>query len=215
MSGVKPPGSKIEVKVIERRAADADDDVAEHEHLQPAAVDVLAHGGGGKLIVADGAHHAAPGRMPGALEQHVGDDDQDGDDAEIGRARQHEAEFVGRRHRPGQRRDGERALGQPVGVLQEGLDDLGDAERCDRHVVGAQAERDAPHRPAERTGSGAARRPGEPDRQAEAADEPRLALDQRRRRVERGLDDEVSRRRGHHGQQRAQLLRHADAVCSG
>ena len=57
----------------QRRAADADDDVADDEHLQPAAVDVLAHRGSGHLVVADRPRYMQPGRMPGALEQDIDD----------------------------------------------------------------------------------------------------------------------------------------------
>src|SRR5690606_31415757 len=92
------------------RAADAHQDRAEDEELQLAAGDVLAHGGGGDVVVADGAHHAAPGTTIGALHQNEGDDQDEDGDAQEHQARIHEAvgdrhasrlQVLGQRRRPG------------------------------------------------------------------------------------------------------------------
>src|SRR3546814_12028785 len=50
------------VEVGEKSAAEAHQAGAENEGLQAAEGDVLAERGGRRLVVADGPHHAAPGR---------------------------------------------------------------------------------------------------------------------------------------------------------
>src|SRR3546814_13453305 len=50
------------VEVGEQRAAQAHQAGTEHEGLQATEGDILAEGGGRRLVVADGPHHAPPGR---------------------------------------------------------------------------------------------------------------------------------------------------------
>ena len=62
------------------------------------------------------------------------------------------------------------AAGQPVLVLEDREDDLGDAEGGDGEVVGAQAERELADEVGGPRGEEAADRPGDQHRQAEAAE---------------------------------------------
>ena len=71
-------------------APQAHDRRAQHEGLQPEAGDRLAGRRGGRLILANGAQHAAPGRGVGALDQEIHPGDEQCHDHQIGeRAIQH------------------------------------------------------------------------------------------------------------------------------
>jgi hypothetical protein len=135
---------------------------AYHEGLQAKGEAVLAHRHGRRLVVADAPLHPPPGCPVEPLEPPVDDGDQ----------HQHEAQQhqrVAPRHQPVERprdaRDPPDPAGQPRLVLQHQPDDLGDADRRDGEIVGAQPERHQPDQQAQHRGdchgTQEAQRPGQ------------------------------------------------------
>ena len=118
-------------------------------------------------------------------------------------------------HRPGQRRHGQRAARQPVHVLEEVADDLGNADGGDGQVVGSQAEADLADQIGNAAGQDTADEPGELDRQAEAADEARTAFDIGGRRVDLRAVADIGDKPGEDHQRRLGLAPDADAVGVG
>ncbi len=103
------------------------------------------------MIVADGAHHAAPGAGIGARYQpHDHRQHHQRQDQITGPRRQQRGRDVHaiglvilrQRRRPGNGRDGERAAGEPIHVLDQRTDDLGNADRGNGEIVGAEAKTD-------------------------------------------------------------------------
>ena len=205
------------------RPGEADDRTADHEDLQVAAGHVLAHRLGRDLVVADGAHHAAPGRF----QRQLGQQDQQ---------QQHRQEQPGiaqldpdprqlvHRHAPvmgafdeggvllqvdlirdgaGDAGDVLDAAGQPFLVLQDGDDDLADAQRGDGEIVGPQAKGHLAHAPGGGGGEQRPHRPGQQHRQAKPAEVAVLGglvgLDRHDGGVEQPAIDEEAR--DHHRQQ--------------
>src|SRR3546814_1685175 len=80
------------VEVGEQRAAQAHQAGTEHEGLQATEGDILAEGGGRRLVVADGPHHAPPGRAELVLDQQVGDREAEQHEAEV-RSEEHTSEL--------------------------------------------------------------------------------------------------------------------------
>ncbi|MPL73682.1 hypothetical protein SDC9_19488 [bioreactor metagenome] len=211
------------------RAGEPDHRAAEDEDLQVAAGDVLAHGLGRDLVVADGAHHPAPGRIerqlqrPDQHQQHRGEkraikqldgDRRGGDRIETeGRDALEKAriglqvDLVG--HGPGARNAGhvQHAAVEPFLVLQHRDDDLADAEGGDGEVIRTQAERGLADHPGGAGGKQRPHRPGQQRRQAEPAQIARGRrvdrLDRGDGRVEDGAVEEETR--DQHGEDREPL----------
>ena len=182
-------GRELPVERGEHGAGDADYRRAEHEHLQVAGGDVLAHGTGGGLVVADGAHHAAPRRaqrglrQPGQNHQHgqeqagVAQLHDDRGQVHVRHAERHGPVLEPRRvlqvdlvrDRARQAGDVLDPARQPLLVLEDCDDDLGDAEGGDCQVVGAEAEADLTH-PGRGGGERSAHQPGQDDGKAEPAE---------------------------------------------
>ena len=151
---------------------------------------VLAHRRGCRLVVADRAHHPAPGR----LQRHLGGPDErkehHREERRVEKLHHHrrgrhrigaearrpfdeagarlKVDLVG--HGPGDADDVLDAPRQPVLVLHHGDDDLADPERRDRQVVGAEAERGLADEPRRAGGEKRAHRPGEKHRQTDSPD---------------------------------------------
>ena len=111
------------------------------------------------------------------------------------------------------------AAGQPVLVLEDGEDDLGDAEGGDGEVVRAQAERHLADEPGGPGGEDAADQPAEEDRQVEAAEVAGGGgvdrLDRLRRRVEEDAHQEVADEHDEEADGAAQVAGHAPAHEEG
>ena len=157
-----------------------------------AAGDVLAHGGSCDLVVADRAHHPAPGRF----QRELGEEEQpDQNHGEEGRPEQFDRNRRGRhRIEPHARRarheigvglqvdligDGpgardavhvQNAAGEPFLIAQDGDDDLADTEGGDGEIVRAQAKRGLANHPGRTCRQNSAHRPGEECRQADTAE---------------------------------------------
>mmetsp|Transcript_23572 Transcript_23572/g.41693 ORF Transcript_23572/g.41693 Transcript_23572/m.41693 type:complete len:223 (+) Transcript_23572:3070-3738(+) len=148
-------GRQLSVERRHHRACDPADGRAEHEDLQMPRGDVLAHRLGRDLVVADRAHHPAPGRVQRPLDK---DEEADQHDCEQPRIDQLDPDRRGPdrvhpptghpvdkarivlqinlvRGRAGQAHHIFHAARQPVFVLHHGDDDLGNAERCDGQII--------------------------------------------------------------------------------
>ena len=157
------------VEVGEQRAAQAHQAGTEDKGLQAAEGDVLAQRGGRRLVVPDGAHHAAPGRAELVLDQQVGDDEAEQHEAEVGELREEVVEVA---ERARQVVEAARRVGQPVFRLRDQADDLRHADGGDGEVVGAEAQGDLADRPGDEAGHRHRAQPAGRDRQLEAAEAP-------------------------------------------
>ncbi len=100
-------------------------------------------------------------------------------------------EGLWRRYRPRDRRHRQRSARQPVHVLEEGADDLGDADRGDREIVGAEPEADLADEERYTGGDRAAEDPASPNRKAETADPVGSGLDVGRSRIDLRAEEDV------------------------
>lgn len=170
---------------------------------------VLAHRARGGFVVADRAHHSAPGTPEGELRQDEDDHENDRKEhriAELDPERRRgcrvepdaaraldetgirlQVDLVGDRTR--QAVDVLDAAGHPILVLQDRDDDLCDAERCDGEVVGPKAKRRLADDPGRARSQKPADGPGQKDRQTQPAKISRCRGIDRLHRFHAGIED--------------------------
>ena len=170
-----------------------------------AAGHVLAHRRGRDLVVADRAHHPAPGRFQRQLRAEQDHRQHQPEEPGIKQLHQHggpghrvdppvrhplyegriglQIDLIG--HRPGPRDPGhvQHAPVQPFLVAQHRDDDLADAQRGNREVIRAQPERGLGHAPGRQRRQRRTQRPRQQHRQPEPA---QIALRGRVDRLDRG-----------------------------
>ena len=136
--GQEHVGLDVREVVAEEDAGEAGDDGADDEGLHLEAHDRLARHGGHRLVLADGAEHAAERRAAHALEDGVDHADGEGDEAEV------EEVVVGGEPRGERARDPGDAVGaagEPRLVQKKEAYHFGAAQRDDGEIVLAEPER--------------------------------------------------------------------------